>query len=291
MDRTGRQVAESTELSNSAGQALEKVMEHIEGMVGRVRHIASAAEEQSAAAEEITVSVEEIASIARDSDEGATQQAYATKDIADLSAQLLTLSQGLSGGGPGPRLAESKGRMKGVLPKLMQEYVLETFGREVYDGMQEELGDPTFLPAESYPDQVLHQMADLVSALSGKSKRDVLYGLGLSTVKGFHKLYRKYFRTKDLKEFFMTMNDVHAHVTRDMPGVLPPKFTFEDKGDTLFMNYQSPRALFDYFEGILNGAAKFFDQKATIVVKPLDKETARAEIHFEECGTATECHI
>jgi methyl-accepting chemotaxis protein len=41
MDRTGRQVAESTELSNSAGQALEKVMEHIEGMVGRVRHIAS----------------------------------------------------------------------------------------------------------------------------------------------------------------------------------------------------------------------------------------------------------
>ena len=291
MDRTGKQVTESTELSNSAGQALEKVMEHIEGMVGRVRHIASAAEEQSAAAEEITESVEEIASIARDSDEGATQQAYATKDIADLSAQLLTLSQGLSGGGAALKLAESKGRMKGVLPKLMQEYVLESFGREVYDGMQEEMGDPTFLPAESYPDQVLHQMADLVSALSGKSKRDVLYGLGLSTVKGFHKLYRKYFRTKDLKEFFMTMNDVHAHVTRDMPGVLPPKFTFEDKGETLFMNYQSPRAMFDYFEGILNGATRFFDQKATIVVKPLDKETARAEIHFEECGTATECHI
>ncbi|MBU1003708.1 MAG: heme NO-binding domain-containing protein [Proteobacteria bacterium] len=283
MDRTGKMVEESTDLSNKAGQALEKVMEHIEGMVKRVHHIAQAAEEQSAAAEEISASVEEIAEIARDSDEGATQQAYATKDIATLSAELLGLAQGLSGKqGAGPKLAKSKGLMKGVLPKLMQDYVQDKFGRKVFESVQKEMGDPTFLPGESYPDSVLQQMASLVSDATGTPKREVLYGLGLTTVDGFHKLYKRYFRTKDLKKFYMSMNDVHAEVTKDMPGVRPPKFTFEDKGKTLFMNYSSPRALFDYFEGILNGVARFFDQKVKIHVKPLDKETARAEIHFLE---------
>ncbi|BBD09046.1 methyl-accepting chemotaxis protein [Desulfovibrio ferrophilus] len=292
MDRTGRMVEESTDLSNQAGQALEKVMEHIEGMVDRVHHIAQAAEEQSAAAEQISASVEEIASIARDSDEGATQQAYATKDIATLSAELLGLAQGLSGKeGKSLKIAKSEGLMKGVLPKLMQDYIKDEFGPDTFEAVQEELGDPTFLPGESYPDTVLHQMADLVSAATGTSKRDVLYGLGLVTVNGFHKLYKRYFRTKDLKEFYMSMNDVHAEVTKDMPGVKPPKFTFEDKGDTLFMNYTSPRALFDYFEGILNGAARFFDQKIDVRIKPLNKDTARAEIHFLECDSKTECNL
>ncbi|WP_461210992.1 methyl-accepting chemotaxis protein [Desulfocurvus sp. DL9XJH121] len=280
MHRTGQQVEESTELSNSAGQSLEQVMEHIEGMVGRVRQIASAAEEQSSAAEDISGSVEEIASIARDSDEGATQQAYATKDIAQLSAELLRLSQSLSGGGEGPKLQASGQQMRGVLPELMQRFVRDEYGDEVFEAMQEEMGDPTFLPSESYPDAVLVQMAELVQATSGDSRRKIFYKFGLVTVEGFHRLYKRYFRAKTLKEFYMTMNDVHAQVTKDMPGARPPKFTFEDKGDVLFMNYTSPRALFDYFEGILNGAAAFFDQRVEVKIKPLDEETARAEIHF-----------
>jgi len=282
MDRTGRMVEESTALSNQAGQALEKVMEHIEGMVGRVHQIAQAAEEQSAAAEEISTSVEEIASIARDSDEGATQQAYATKDIATLSAELLTLSQGLAGGGNGknPKLAKSDSQMKGVLPKLMQDHVKAKYGEKVFKTMQKEMGEPVFLPGESYPDAVLHQMAEIIVKASGKSKREVLYNLGLDTVDGFHRLYKRYFRSTDLKEFYLKMNEVHAEVTKNMPGVKPPKFTFEDKGDTLFMNYTSHRALFDYFEGVVNGAARFFKRKVRVEVKPLNKDTARAEIHF-----------
>jgi methyl-accepting chemotaxis protein len=46
------------------------------------------------------------------------------------------------------------------------------------------------------------------------------------------------------------------------------------------MNYRSKRGFFDYFEGILNGAALFKQEKVKIVVKPLDDETARAEITF-----------
>ncbi len=289
MDRTGKQVTESTGLSNQAGQALEKVMERIEGMVDRVQQIAHAAEQQSAAAEDISRSVEEIADIARDADEGATQQAYATRDIASLSSELLKVSQTVAGTGGNGKIAKSAGRMKGVLPKLMQDFLREKYGKKVYDAVQEQMGDPTFLPSESYPDAALLQMAELASAASGKPVKKVLYDLGTETIKGFHKLYKRYFKTKDLKTFLMTMNEIHAEVVRDMPGVTPPRFTYEDKGDVLFMNYTSSRGLFDYFEGILNGATTFLGQRAQIKVKPLDKETARAEIHFLDCDSKTEC--
>jgi methyl-accepting chemotaxis protein len=47
------------------------------------------------------------------------------------------------------------------------------------------------------------------------------------------------------------------------------------------MNYHSKRALFAYFQGILEGAAEFFHEKVDVKLKPLDAETARAEIHFK----------
>ncbi len=82
----------------------------------------------------------------------------------------------------------------------------------------------------------------------------------------------------------MRMNDVHAQLTKDQPGIKPPNFTYEDKGDELFMNYRSSRGLFDYFEGIILGAADFKGEKVSVAVKPFDDETARAEIVFHGKG-------
>jgi methyl-accepting chemotaxis protein len=76
------------------------------------------------------------------------------------------------------------------------------------------------------------------------------------------------------------MNEVHAQLTKDQPGIKPPTFTYEDKGDELFMNYRSSRGLFDYFEGILLGAAAFKGEQVSVAIKPFDETTARAEIRF-----------
>ena len=96
----------------------------------------------------------------------------------------------------------------------------------------------------------------------------------------FNEMYPGSFKDESLKDFYMRMNDVHMKLTESQSGVRPPNFTFEDKGDDLFMNYRSSRGLFDYFEGILLGAAEFKGEKVRVVVKPFDEETARAEIVF-----------
>ena len=69
------------------------------------------------------------------------------------------------------------------------------------------MGHPTFLPTQSYPDQVLRQIAEIVAAKTHKTERDVFLNLGRYTVKGFHKLYPQFFKAKTLKDFYLSMLD------------------------------------------------------------------------------------
>jgi methyl-accepting chemotaxis protein len=283
MQATAAKVDESTALSNRAGETLQRIMDNIGDMVKRVSQIATAAEEQSSAAEGIMRSVEDIASIAEDADEAAGQAAGATREMAELARELLGVSREFGSGesgAAGTGLRRSEGQMKGVLPKLAQEYVRKTFGDGVYAAMQEEMGNPVFLPGDSYPDQVLSQMAEFAAGKAGVAVREFFIGLGRYTVGRFNELYPGYFKKDSLKEFYLRMNDVHAQLTKAQPGIKPPKFTYEDKGDVLFMNYRSSRGLFDYFEGILLGAADFKGERVEIAVKPFDEQSARAEIKF-----------
>ncbi|MGE4422672.1 MAG: methyl-accepting chemotaxis protein [Pseudodesulfovibrio sp.] len=282
MQATAAKVDESTALSNRAGEALQRIMDNIGDMVKRVAQIATAAEEQSSAAEGIMRSVEDIASIAEDADEAAGQAAGATREMAELARELLNVSREFGSGKSvaGDKLRRSEGQMKGVLPKLAQEYVRKTLGDKVYAAMQEEMGDPVFLPGDSYPDQALRQMAEFAAGKAGMTVREFFVGLGRYTVIRFNELYPGYFKKDSLKDFYLRMNDVHAQLTKTQPGIKPPKFTYEDKGDVLFMNYRSNRGLFEYFEGILLGAADYKGERVEIAVKPFDEQSARAEIKF-----------
>jgi methyl-accepting chemotaxis protein len=47
------------------------------------------------------------------------------------------------------------------------------------------------------------------------------------------------------------------------------------------MTYQSKRALFDYFEGILRGAADFKGERIKLKMVPMDEKSIRAEITFQ----------
>ncbi|GAB7081610.1 methyl-accepting chemotaxis protein [Megalodesulfovibrio paquesii] len=281
MSETRHQVDSSTASSNRAGSALEEITARIQDMTSRVAQIATAAEQQRAAAEEINQNIEEISNIAGEAEEAASQTASATRDLAALALELLTLSQTLSGAQEDPsRLRHSKGEMRGVLPKMMQEWLRKQFPPQVVEAVREETGNVTFLPTASYPDQVMHQMVEAAARKAGKKPRDIFLQFGKFTAVEFHRIYKRYFKTTDLKEFYLTMNDTHAQLTKDMPGIKPPRFTYEDKGDTLVMTYHSPRGYQDYFEGILRGAAEFFKRRVDIRMERLDASTGRAVIRF-----------
>ena len=281
MRETERQVEASTDLSSRTGQALEEIMHRIEDVNSRVTQIATAAEEQSAAAEEINRNIEDIAGIAKEAEEGAGQAASATRDLAELSQHLLRMSMSFTDSkSDASKLRASQGQMKGILPKLMLEFVKIKFGEGMHGKVSTELGNPVFLPAQSYPDQVLQQMADVVAQESGKDVRSVFVELGKYSIGQFHKMYRSYFKAANLRDFYLTMNQTHADLTKALPGIVPPRFSYEDRGNKLTMIYKSRRGYHYYFEGILRGAAEFYKAPVDITVQILDPETARAEINF-----------
>jgi methyl-accepting chemotaxis protein len=283
MRETEKQVERSTDLSDRTGKALEEILQRIDDVTARVAQIATAAEEQSSAAEEINKNVEEIAGIAKESEEGADQAASATRELAELAQNLLKLSMSFSAEKSDfSKLRASEGQMKGILPKIMYEFVKTKYGAAVFEKMAAELGRPKFMPTESYPDQVLKQMAESVARATGKDARTVFLDLGRHTIGQFHQLYRPYFKAKTLKEFLLTMNQTHADLTKALPGIVPPRFSYEDRGDNLTMIYKSRRGYHHYFEGILNGAAEFYKTPAEIKVTVQDGETARAEILFKK---------
>ncbi len=281
MRETERQVEVSTDLSNRTGQSLEEIMKRIEDVTMRVAQIATAAEEQSAAAEEINKNIEDIAGIAKEAEEGAGQSASATRDLAELAQQLLQMSMSFSATkADASKLRSSTGQMKGILPKIMLDFVKVKYGDGLHKKVMEELGNPVFLPAQSYPDQVLRQMAEAIAQAAGKTEQQIFVELGKYTIGQFNKMYKPYFKASTLKEFYLTMNDTHAALTKANPGIVPPRFSYEDRGNKLTMIYKSKRGYHHYFEGILLGAAEFFKTPVTITVQVLDAETARAEILF-----------
>ena len=280
MDETQRQVGESTELSHQTSEALHQIMGRIEDMAMRVSQIATAAEEQSAAAEEINQSIEDIATVAREADEGADQTAGATRELAELSQDLLTLAMKLGTDSKSDKLWKSEGKMRGVLPKLLQDFVKGKYGKDVFTFMQHEMGNPTFLPTSNYPEVVLKQMAELVSKKSGTSSRDVFLAFGRYTMKQFDKMYHRYIKAKNLRELYLSIDKMHKQLTKDYPGIKPPSFTYKEQDKTLVMTYHSSRGLFDYFEGILLGAAEFMGERVKLSVKSVDKHTAVAEIRI-----------
>ncbi len=281
MEQTERQVQESTNLSNQAGDALQQIMTQIDDMVMRVSQIATAAEEQSAAAEEINQNVEEIARITMEAEEGSIQSAEATRSLAELSQELLTLSLDMSGTSQdSSKLWKSSGQMRGVLPKLMQDFIREQHGDALLGKVSGLMGNPVFLPTSNYPDKVLHQMASIVEDFTGRPLKETMKDFGHYTVPQFYKMYQSYFREKNLKKFFLSIDDLHKKLTKDYPGINPPKFSYDDQGNALIMTYQSDRGLFHYFEGILYGAADFLKGKISVNITVLDSARAQATIKF-----------
>lgn len=83
-----KRVVKGVDLANTAGNALGRITQSSEGLAGMVQSIAAAAEEQSAASEQISRSITSINEVTRESTEGADQ---AAKAAAMLSRQAETL--------------------------------------------------------------------------------------------------------------------------------------------------------------------------------------------------------
>jgi len=84
-------VAESADMANTSGMALEEILHLVEGTADQVRAIATASEEQSAATEQINRAAEEINTISTETSDSMAQSSQAIMELADLARRLQEL--------------------------------------------------------------------------------------------------------------------------------------------------------------------------------------------------------
>lgn len=89
-------VEESTEIAQSSGNTLEKIVDIVNGTSDQVQSIATAAEQQSATSEQIHRAVDDINSIASQTAEGMREADAASEELVRMCGELNTLIRSLS---------------------------------------------------------------------------------------------------------------------------------------------------------------------------------------------------
>ncbi|OGO79427.1 MAG: hypothetical protein A2Y23_06860 [Clostridiales bacterium GWB2_37_7] len=117
-------------------------------------------------------------------------------------------------------------------------------------------------PLEEIHDSEPKQLVEEVSRLVSNSTEEVWRSIGRHNIKSFHKWFPSYFERSNTKSFLLMMDDVHTQLTKMIKGAKPPRLFATDIGDKeLEIKYVSKRGMFDYFLGLLEGSAAFFNEK------------------------------
>lgn len=165
--------------------------------------------------------------------------------------------------------------MKGTVVATWISSMKELYGEAAVNKVLNGNGwgeDRIINPMEDIEDASIGAIISDVAKSVGKPVGTVWREIGRSNIKSFSKWFPSYFERFSLKGFLMMMDDVHKQLTKMIPGARPPRLiATEMSSNQIEICYASPRGMFDYFLGLLDGSAAFFNEK--MEVEELERTT------------------
>lgn len=164
-------------------------------------------------------------------------------------------------------------KMKGTIVSAWIETCRELYGDKVTNESMSNFGidkERFFTPSEEVEDKIALGIVEKIGDKIGKSPDEMWRSMGNHNVITYTKSYPGFFRYENLYSFLQAMYDIHVVVTKRISGAKPPILGIKpiDKY-TAHMSYSSPRGMFSYFHGMLEGASKHF--KEDIKIETLEK--------------------
>lgn len=138
-----------------------------------------------------------------------------------------------------------------------------------------------YKPSEDIEDDQPNAFVDYIAKTKGKQRVQIWTELGEDNIETFHGLYPSFFEHDSLYNFLKSMFDVHVVVTQKIPGAKPPILgitpvsRFEAE-----MTYSSKRGMFGYFHGLLQGAAKHFNEDIQVDIVEQTSDFTKIKIKF-----------
>ena len=176
--------------------------------------------------------------------------------------------------------------MKGTIVSAWVDTCRELYGIEVTNESLIHFGidiNKIFRPSEEIDDRIALGILDYIANKLDKSPDEVWKNMGNHNIATYSKIYPAFFRYKNLYSFLQAMYDIHVIVTKRINGAKPPILGIKpvDKY-TAHMTYASPRGMFSYFLGMLEGAAKYFDEEIKVDTLEKTDDFLKLSITFTE---------
>lgn len=159
--------------------------------------------------------------------------------------------------------------MKGTVVATWIHSMEQLYGKEIVQKCLRVNGwaeDRIINPMEDIDDQNIRKIVEDVAAAVGKNTGEVWRSIGKANIKSFSRWFPSYFERYSLKSFLMMMDNVHTQMTKMIPGAKPPRLIAKElSSNEIEIEYSSTRGMFDYFIGLLEGSAQFFNENMNYV--------------------------
>ncbi|MEZ0536920.1 heme NO-binding domain-containing protein [Caldicellulosiruptoraceae bacterium PP1] len=155
--------------------------------------------------------------------------------------------------------------MKGTVVLTWLETIGNIWGEDVKKAGQKAMGldESTIIsPTDDISDEDVLKMIQVSADMANIEPSEMFRTIGKNNIKTFSKWFPSYFERLSLKGFLEFMDDVHTQLTRFIKGAKPPRIFFEEiSSNEAIITYVSKRGFYDYFLGLLEGSAEFFNEK------------------------------
>ena len=155
--------------------------------------------------------------------------------------------------------------MKGVIFTFLADMVEEQFGLETWQKILDEAAPEhkgIYIACESYSDEELLQLVGAACKLLDIPADKLVYAYGQHLFGSFTKNYSEFMLAhKALKPFLQSIEEViHVEVGKLFTSPIKRVFEYEDPApDKLIMYYSSPRKMCQLAEGLIDGAASYYN--------------------------------
>ncbi|WP_077368148.1 heme NO-binding domain-containing protein [Anaerosalibacter sp. Marseille-P3206] len=176
--------------------------------------------------------------------------------------------------------------MKGTIVSAWIQTCREVYGEEITNQAMTHFDispNKIFTLSEDVEDRTALGILEYIADKLNKSSDEVWRTMGNHNVFTYSKVYPAFFRYKNLYSFLQAMYDIHVVVTKRILGAKPPILNLKpiDKY-TAHMTYSSPRGMFSYFHGMLEGAAKYFGENIEVETLEKTNDFTKIAITFSE---------
>ncbi|MDU6040602.1 MAG: heme NO-binding domain-containing protein [Clostridium butyricum] len=176
--------------------------------------------------------------------------------------------------------------MKGTVVSTWMKTCRRLYNDECVSNALELAGfnpNQVFSPLEDIADKDINKLIGEIARSNNISVSNLWRIIGIDNIKSFYTDYPAFFKHENLYTFLKSMYDVHIIVVKRIAGARPPILDLKpiSRREAVF-EYSSKRGMFDYFQGLIEGASTHFNEKLKVEEISRTEDNLKLKLTFEK---------